>query len=167
MPCNLGQALGKADCNANYGDPKMLGISTQNISYATYGAAQSIASVQALIEEDQTYIVTPNLQGFDATMSEPVTETNGYGRDTDTRNTPGSDLFYVDSNPCDFSNYTDNLKKGSYYVEVYFSNKFKLLQKKTDGTLAPFKGQVNAISVGVPSLDNKIQCRTIRKRCFG
>jgi len=157
MPCNLGQALGKADCNANYGDPKMLGISTQNISYATYGAAQSIASVQALIEEDQSYIVTPNFTNFDPSGSEPVTETDGYGNDIDTRNIKGSDLFYLDSNPCDFSNYTTNLKKGTYYVEIYFSNKFKLLQKKSDGTLAPFKAQVNAIPVGVPGLENKVQ----------
>lgn len=157
MACTLNTALGKADCNANYGDPKMLGISNTKISYANYEAAQAIASVQALIEEDATYFVTPNFTSFDSTNSEPVTETDGYGRDRDTRNTPGSDLFYLDSNPCDFNNYVNSINKGSYYIEVFFSNNYKLLTKKSDGTLEPLKGQVNAVPVGVPSLDNKIQ----------
>lgn len=157
MACTLTNALGKSDCNANYGDPKMLGISNIKTTYASYEAAQSIASVQTAMEQNATYFVTPNLTGLDATMSEAVTETDGYGQDRDTRNTPGSSIFYLDSNPCDFNNYVGNLNKGTYYIEPYFSNNYKLLRKKSDGTLEGFKGQINAMPVGVPSLDNKIQ----------
>jgi len=157
MACNLSIPLGKADCAANYGDPKMLGISSANISYANYEAAQSISAVQAAIEENSTYVVTSNFTGLDVTNSEPVTETDGYGRDVDTRNTPGSAIVYLDSNPCDHNNYVGNFQKGTYYVEVFFSNNYKLLRRKSDGTLEPLKAQLNAMPVGVPGLDNKIQ----------
>ena len=157
MACNLNLPLGVADCQSNYGDPKMLGISKEKISYATYGAAQSIASVQALIEEDSSYVVTKKFSNLEVTASDEVSEENGYGESVHVRNTPGSAIVYLETNPCDFTNYTRAFNGGVYYVEVFFGNGFKLLTQKSDGTLEPLKAQLNAIPVGMPALDNKHQ----------
>mgnify|MGYP000922228561 CR=1 FL=1 len=165
MSCSsTGLSLGMASCISNYGDPKMFGISSIKKTYASIGAAQSIESVKAAIEEDATMIVTKDINGVESTNVEAVTEDNSFGTTNFLRNTPGNDVIYLKSNPADFNGFVGGFKGGTYYVEPYLSGNVKLLHKNADGTLQGFKGQLVASPVGMPAFDGKNQ--QYRLNCY-
>lgn len=164
MACNINLPLGKGDSSSNLGDLKKLGISNVDFSYATYEATQSIESIRAYIEEDATYVITPNITGADVTASEAVTETDAYSQDRDTRNTPGSMILYFDSNPCQWKAFVKSLNRNKYYIDLYLigeGKNWKYLQNTDTGTYKPFKVQLNALSPGL-GFDNKIQQYRLR-----
>ena len=156
MSCKTSLPLGAANCDQPYGDPRMLVISDDVIKYDDYADAQKIDKVTTAVGLD-TAIVTKRFNNLEVTPSEEVNETNGYGENVFVKNTAGSSVAYLNSNPCDFADYARAFNGGTYFLEVLLTDNTKLLTKKPDGSLAPFKAQLNAIPVGMPGLENKIQ----------
>jgi hypothetical protein len=163
MSClTLTLPAGASSCIADYGDPKMLGISKVNNIYSTLAAAKSTAGVKAWIDTSLSMIVTNDFQGLESTPPEPVTESTGFGANRDTRFTPGGMIVHLFSNPYAFNSMVTNLAGGTYWIELYLANGYKLLHRNDNGTYCGFKGQITAVPVGIPGLDNKVQQYKLR-----
>lgn len=158
MSCSaLTLPAGASQCIANYGDPKMLGISKVDNTYASESAAAISTTAKAWIDTALSMIVTNNFHGIETTQPEAVSETNGFGQNQVNRFNPGSMTVHLKSNPLSHSNMVMNVSGGTYWVELYLANGYKLLRKNSDGTCGGFKAQCVAVPVGIPGLDNKVQ----------
>jgi len=163
MSCStLTLPAGASTCIADYGDPKMLGISNTNNIYSGINAARSTAGVKAWVDTSLSMIITNDFQGLESTQPEPVTESTGFGANRDTRFNPGGMIVHLFSNPYAFNSMVGNLAGGVYWIELYLANGYKLLHKNDNGTYQGFKGQVTAVPVGIPGLDNKVQQYKLR-----
>lgn len=150
-------SLGMAACTKPHGDPKMFGFSNIETSYPSIGAARSIESVRALIEEDASMIVTKDIHGGEFTPPEAQLEENSFGKSSFLRNKPANDVIWLKTNPADYNGFVGAFQGESYWIEPYLAPKVKLLKRNGDGTLSGFKGEVVATPVGVPGFEGKNQ----------
>jgi len=157
MSCALLLPLGASKCAVPYGDPRVMLIATEKIVYDDYADAQDIEEARAAVQDAMTAIVTSKFNDFEATAPEAVNEENGYSEQVFVKNTAGSAIAYLSTNPVDFTNYNKSFKGGTYYVEVLMANGYKLLTQDVDGTLRGFTAKINATPVGVPGLADKIK----------
>jgi len=155
MSCSIPLPLGASKCAANYGDPRMFVIATEPIVYPDYTSAQDNLLVKEAVQKDLTAIVTNKFNDLEVTASEEVSEENGYNEQVFIKNTPGSAIAYLSTNPIDFVNYSKSFKGGSYFIEILMVEGYKLLTRKPDGTLTGFSAKVNATPVGMPGLTDK------------
>lgn len=154
-------SLGMVDCISNYGDPKMFGISNIKTSYANIGAARSIESVRALIEEDASMIVSKDINGGELTPPEMQSEENSFGKTGFLRIKPANDVIFLKTNPADYNGFVGAFHGETYWIEPYLvgggNSNFKILHKNDDGTLSAFPAEVVAVPVGVPTFEGKNQ----------
>jgi len=154
--------LGMSPIIEYYGDPKMLGISNVNNTYANLTAAKSTAGCKAWVDTALSMHITQSFQDLEATKPEAVTESTGFGANRVTRFTPGGIIVYLDSNPWSHNSAVKNFTGGRYYCELYLGSGHKLLHKNSNGTYCGFLAQASAVPTGIPGLTDKTKQYTLR-----